>query len=225
MLSLCNRTSILRLYLICTILQYTNSIRNANFDLYTANIPTQTHPFRDRAISAGVMVGAASAGAYAGFYTYKKMTGKTFIGYPLNRYKILYDSVRELELQYAVLRDQLENMTDGSNKQSKELLATINTENRLIKEKVNTIVKKIKQMDQNLRDITFDTRETIKYSAETTSKHLKADLQDEIERLNSEMKSLRAEISDIVAKQHEDYIEKLKTYTQVVAKTVADAVK
>ena len=53
---------------------------------------------------------------------------------------------------------------------------------------------------------------------------MKADLQDEIDRLNSEMKSLRAEISDIVAKQNEDYIEKLKTYTQVVAKTVADAV-
>lgn len=107
---------------------------------------------------------------------------------------------------------------------SRSALDDINAENRMMKEKINAILRRIKSIESSIAEEHNDVQDTIKYNSETVSKHLRADISDEVLRLEQLISDLRSDVKDVVAEQHNLYMDKLKNYTEIVSRTVAEAI-
>jgi hypothetical protein len=202
------------------------SLRQANFELYTFPPPAARATLGRSAVTTVAALGSVGAGVYAGSLAYKRLGGRYVFGHSMaGKFQNVTTVVDNLVMEQLQLEEKLLKVSEDGMKRTNELLADINTDNTLVKERIAATAKRMRRAERFLTDESNDLRESIKYASETISKHLRDDIADEVANFDKVIKGLRSEVSALIEEQHEYYIDKLKNYTETIQRTVKNALR
>lgn len=219
------RDCVLKLLLLAAASEGVIGLRNANFEIYPQPQVHIRKPYNDAIVSLTTAAGAVAAGSTLGFYAYRRFGDvlKQVAARDSNRTATFDVLVSRQTLQQDELSD-IRAQLNVSKTNSNTVLEKIKADNRIMKEKINAIIRQLQIIDKSINERNDDTLETIKYFGETMSKNLRADISDDVNRLDTVIRDLRNEMNSIVSEQHKVYIEKLKNFTEIVSQNVFDAI-
>lgn len=184
-------------------------------------------PVKESIVSAAIAVGGIGVGSYLGTYAYKQLAPELLK--VIRRGDLLTNmssTIQRIANEHHSLKSEVYDINSKvalHKQQSQDALDAIRAEDKVVKEKIAALIKLLKYLENSIKDESSDLRETIKYASETTSKHLRADIADEVSRVEGKILDLRSEVKALVGAQHDVYTSKLKAYTETVSRTISDA--